>query len=157
MRATTALLLAGFSFTLASCSKSPPTEAPPAPPPTKQAGPGPAKPARELILGKWQRPDKTLTINPDGTIEYGSDFPFKSLPKTKYVFSEGDKTLTWEAKDSSIGGRQNQFKWAITVTPEALTIKVLDSRSRENEDESWLEDSNDKARKGTEETFKRAS
>jgi hypothetical protein len=150
------ILLGCLTLPLCSCS-SKPTEAPPPAPEVKPVakGPRPARPAKEEIIGKWQRTDagkekEVLVVSKDGQIKKGEPgYQYSG----KYEFLD-ENTLEFKAKRE--GSMAEQYtKWTVQALPETLTVKVAEATSRVDDIDSFRETSDDTLRKGAEEHYKR--
>lgn len=152
------VVLGCLALTLSSCSTKP-AETTVAPPPDPIRAQGkatrPARPAKEEIVGKWQRTDpgkdrETLTVDKNGDITKGE--PGYEIAG-KYRFLD-DNTLEFEAKRAGSMAEQ-RTQWTVNAQPDTLTVKVLKSERRADDIDSFRETSDDTLLKGTEEHYKR--
>jgi hypothetical protein len=140
--------VSGLVLVLASCSsKSSAPES--STKPSGNAG-APGKPAKELIVGKWQRTDPGKTdwifvIEKDGAVQFGAP---GAKSEAKSTFDEKENTLAAEVKP--ILGSAFVLTWKVDVKPDTLTLKVVDSKTK-NEDGTLSVTAEDKERKNQEE------
>lgn len=152
------IALGCLALTLSSCSSRPtevPTDTHPADTKPQAKGPRPARPAKEEILGKWQRTDpgkekEVLVVDKAGDIRKGEPgYEYSG----KYKFLD-ENTLEFQAKRD--GAMAEQYtKWIVNARPEKLTVKVQDAQSRADDIDSFRETSDDTLRKGSEEHYRR--